>query len=348
MSRVANVGLADRRKLWGRSGNRCSWQGCDTRLTADRNSPETVLIADAGVVLGEEAHIRSRKPGGPRYDESYEASKLDSYENLLLLCPTHHTLVDKDSGVGWSVEELERIKSAHEVAVDGLMNQGDIKRRELDEWVAARLQLWEQQLGIDSWQVVSFHLNQVDPFLPETEWRRLFDTANWLLKLDWPDQYPRLTKAFENHRIALWLTSHFLNEHMADYEDGVHRVGNEHRRIGWNPTRYEELLRRKAIASHGIWLLTLEMTRSINLVIKAIQAEVDPLYRFNEGLVLMADGDFVFGTSLEKVQYASESEHLPAEPNYAGFVAKLESQLPDGRTAFDVRRVNVAEWVAPT
>jgi hypothetical protein len=39
----------------------------------------------------------------------------NSYENLILLCPTHHTAVDSESGaVRWTAEALRRMKREHE------------------------------------------------------------------------------------------------------------------------------------------------------------------------------------------------------------------------------------------
>lgn len=38
----------------------------------------------------------------------------NSHENLLLLCPTHHTLIDKEKGANFSVESLREMKLFHE------------------------------------------------------------------------------------------------------------------------------------------------------------------------------------------------------------------------------------------
>lgn len=41
-------------------------------------------------------------------------NKLDTYDNLLLLCPTHHTMIDADNGSGYSVDDLLKLKKDHE------------------------------------------------------------------------------------------------------------------------------------------------------------------------------------------------------------------------------------------
>lgn len=63
-------------------------------------------------VVGEEAHIRAQSVGGPRYDPHYAG--VDGYANLMLLCPTHHSMIDADSGAGYSVAALLQMKSEHE------------------------------------------------------------------------------------------------------------------------------------------------------------------------------------------------------------------------------------------
>jgi hypothetical protein len=54
----------------------------------------TPLLAKSGnILLGEMAHVIGRKPKGPRGSTKY--GTVDTYENLILLCPACHTLVDK-------------------------------------------------------------------------------------------------------------------------------------------------------------------------------------------------------------------------------------------------------------
>ncbi|MEE8389767.1 MAG: HNH endonuclease, partial [Anaerolineae bacterium] len=94
----------DRKKLWARSGNICSFPGCDTELVPEKR---------ANRVIGEEAHIKGEKPTAPRYDPDQSPEERDSYENRILLCPTHHTEIDADPET-WTVERLLEMKAKHE------------------------------------------------------------------------------------------------------------------------------------------------------------------------------------------------------------------------------------------
>jgi hypothetical protein len=95
---------ANRKLLWARSGGFCAI--CKGLLTEDATD------LDPAVVTGMEAHIVSDKPDGPRY-RPLEPDQVDDPENLILLCPTHHAIVDKQDS-HYTEDQLRRIKREHE------------------------------------------------------------------------------------------------------------------------------------------------------------------------------------------------------------------------------------------
>lgn len=86
-------------KLLFATARTCAYPGCAVPLVFED--------ADRGVrsVAVQIAHIRSAKPTGARYDPEYPASKLNSDENLLLLCNVHHHPVDSKESE-YTTEEL--------------------------------------------------------------------------------------------------------------------------------------------------------------------------------------------------------------------------------------------------
>ncbi|MGO8506175.1 HNH endonuclease [Rhizobium leguminosarum] len=98
--------------LWAGAAGRCSFEVCWERLCqpeADGVNPYT---------LGEMAHICGDKPGANRYDENQTQAERDDYTNLVLLCPTHHTLIDRpENEEVFTVAKLKAMKTAHEVKV---------------------------------------------------------------------------------------------------------------------------------------------------------------------------------------------------------------------------------------
>lgn len=106
------ISAQTRKLLWGRAHNTCSFATCWQALTTDEVDAHTG--ERFAVVLGEEAHIRSGSPGGPRYDPDYPSAAIDTYENLMLMCPTHHSFIDAHNGDGFDAETLVKMKRRHE------------------------------------------------------------------------------------------------------------------------------------------------------------------------------------------------------------------------------------------
>ena len=65
-------------------------------------------------VKGEVAHIRGERPGSARYDPSMTDGERAAYENLILLCPNHHKLIDFLEPDTYTIELLEEMKYGHE------------------------------------------------------------------------------------------------------------------------------------------------------------------------------------------------------------------------------------------
>jgi len=103
------ISVESRKRLWGRSGGKCAI--CKENLFEVASGYDTIV--------GEEAHIIARSPGGPRREFLADPSKIDDYSNLILLCPRDHTIVDAQPA-RWTVERLREVKSTHEEWVQNL------------------------------------------------------------------------------------------------------------------------------------------------------------------------------------------------------------------------------------
>jgi len=99
--------LQDVKMLYGLAAGRCAFPNCRKEVVLDTEP------ADGRKQIGKIAHIVGHSNTGPRGDSSYPQSKLDTYENWLLLCPTCHDTVDALSSI-YTVEGLRKIKSDHE------------------------------------------------------------------------------------------------------------------------------------------------------------------------------------------------------------------------------------------
>lgn len=130
--------------LWANAAGICSFDGCNERLTVEQ------AAEFAPHTLGEMAHIKGNKPGSNRYDANQTDEERDSYENLILLCPTHHTLIDKPENESYyTVEKLHEMKIKHEKSILNRLTMQEIDNIEqlLDELsvlLAENYQAWKQ------------------------------------------------------------------------------------------------------------------------------------------------------------------------------------------------------------
>ncbi len=69
------------------------------------------LDADDPTIIGEMAHVIAKKPDGPR---GTATGGDNTYDNLILLCPTHHTEIDKAPAGVFPVAVIQGWKKAHE------------------------------------------------------------------------------------------------------------------------------------------------------------------------------------------------------------------------------------------
>lgn len=84
-------------------------------LAAGRCSICKEPVVERHVKIGEMAHIIAKNTGGARGNLPLAGSR-DDYENLILLCPNHHTEVDYNEA-NYPPEELHRLKNEHEYYV---------------------------------------------------------------------------------------------------------------------------------------------------------------------------------------------------------------------------------------
>jgi len=89
------------KRLFALSGNRCAFPKCQASMALGET------------LIGEICHIKAKQPGAARYDAAQTLAERNAYENLVLLCPTHHTVIDDDEE-SYPVERLRKMKAEHE------------------------------------------------------------------------------------------------------------------------------------------------------------------------------------------------------------------------------------------
>ncbi len=91
------------KRLFAVSGNCCCFPKCKN----------TLVDKVSGKVTSRICHIKGKKKGSLRYDLKQTDEERHSFDNLLLMCPIHHDVIDDDD-VKYTVEKLKQIKAEHE------------------------------------------------------------------------------------------------------------------------------------------------------------------------------------------------------------------------------------------
>ena len=102
----------DLKLLWGFSAGRCSYPNCKIKLVLSSSTEH-----DKAAIIGNIAHIYAHAEGGPRFNPDISEKDRNSYDNLILLCGTHHDMIDKQPNKH-PTSILLKYKKQHEKWVD--------------------------------------------------------------------------------------------------------------------------------------------------------------------------------------------------------------------------------------
>ena len=110
------------KQLFGLSTNHCAFPGCE----------EVLIDPKWHGVKAEICHICAANPKGPRYDAGMTEEQRYSFENLILLCPTHHVVIDRLEPHVYTVAVLRDMKARVE---DRAMPGERKMMKELEDYV---------------------------------------------------------------------------------------------------------------------------------------------------------------------------------------------------------------------
>ena len=105
MASRSPVSITIVKALFAASPNVCAYTGCDEKLTDPAWKEANAEIA----------HICGERPGAPRFDPAMSVDERNSYDNLMLLCPKHHKLIDRLDPDRHTVDVLREMKAKSEL-----------------------------------------------------------------------------------------------------------------------------------------------------------------------------------------------------------------------------------------
>lgn len=102
------------KRLFTFAGNQCAFRKCTT----------PIVEPSSGSIVCEICHIKGEKQTAARFDPSQSDEERQSFENLILLCGTHHKVIDDDE-VAYTFERVRAMKAEHEAKHKGNPEIGD-------------------------------------------------------------------------------------------------------------------------------------------------------------------------------------------------------------------------------
>jgi len=106
--------------LWGICAGRCEFEGCNKFL-----GEHEITKKDGN--FAEKAHIEAVSPGGARYKGEMSEDELNSVDNIMLVCPTCHKLIDENEDI-YTVDILREMKRKHEERVSKVTQVDNIQK----------------------------------------------------------------------------------------------------------------------------------------------------------------------------------------------------------------------------
>ena len=290
----------DIKLLWGRAGNRCS--RCRKELSQDAKSISSAFT------IGEQAHIVGEKDEAARWSDAITLEERNSYHNLILLCPTHHTEIDKNEA-DWSVEKLYLLKSTHELWVrETLGDSADASLVAMQVAVTSIIDSAVQLCDLEEWKTWASNALAPDP-----SWRldlpdKIFEFRQRVAAAIWPAEFEELKRSATSLAILLHLAATTFMEHSTR--------SNEHylpfkfyKAMSFNPN-YDRDLDQYQQWLDECWRLVKESTKAANWFADVVRRDINPMFFAERGKFVILEGPF---SDLQ--YYASIPEFSDVEKN---------------------------------
>ena len=285
---MAGVGLRvplagkDAQLLWARATGLCSFPECKKNLSS---------FSRRGVAfhIGENAHMYAYSLQGPRGRGGMSPAARDSYSNCILLCPTCHTLVDKNIA-DYPVHVLRRFKVQHESWVAESLRAHSGRLGPSANFYRTLLRRIERFLHLGKW-----------PWLIDNLWRDLLPTGVLYDEPEiaaigvgtlWPRTRPQLEKAV---RVALTAWAEYV-EHFMSFSDlsrsGTFFVRDRPWAGASGLVAYQFDVKADAWSKKNHEHLQAYVA-SLNRLLEAVRSELDPAYRQDQGSFLVFADNWV-------------------------------------------------------
>jgi len=275
-----SINQKDIKLLWGRSGNRCAI--CKTELTQDKKT------VTAAFTLGEQAHIVGEKEGAARGKSSLSQDERNTYHNLILLCPTHHTEIDNNE-TDWPIEKLHQVKSEHELWVmETLSETVDLYKLAQEAAVTNIIDSAVDLCDLENWSVWTSKALDIYPEWSSKQLYNAYEFRDKVIAAIWPEGFEDLKRSAITFSVLINAAAQEFRKHSRLSGDTYHAYQFYEKNGRWNDYYHEQL------REYEDWLqecdrLIKEATKAVNWFADVIRRDINPMFFADKGKFIIAD-----------------------------------------------------------
>jgi hypothetical protein len=274
------ISQKDIKLLWGRSGNRCA--KCRIELTQNSNA------ITSSFTLGEQAHIVGEKENTTRGRSPLSIEERNSYHNLILLCPNHHSEIDSNEE-DWPIEKLHQLKSKHELWVNETLSKVvDLEKSAKQIVVSGVIDFTVILCELETWRFWSSEALSADPKWTKERVENTYRYRQKIIATIWPEEFDELRRSAITLSIFLGRAANVFMEHMESIEDFyiAHRF---YKAKSFNPNF------NKDVKAFEDWLdrcyeMVFLSTKAANWFADTVRRDINPMFFAEHGKFTIFDG----------------------------------------------------------
>jgi hypothetical protein len=274
-----NIKEKDIKLLWGRAANRCSFPDCRVKLCQDNKT------ATNSFPIGEQAHIVGKEEGSARSGSILSVNERDSYHNLILLCPNHHTLVDKNPD-DYPIEKLHMFKSQHEYWVESTLSEShDVNAKANDIIYAHLIDFTAEGCSFSIWEEWISALFSTSHTITEDTY---YNALKYTLKMHtavWPGKLPELESSmkFFAETMNIMLNFYMKKAERHETEEGRFVEDRSYKRQWHSEERFRELHNIHERWERYLEDLIVEVVKAANWLAELVRRDINPLFMATDG-----------------------------------------------------------------
>jgi len=222
----------------------------------------------------------------PRGESLLSEEERNSYFNLILLCPTHHRIIDQNPN-DYPVAKLHMMKAQHELWVEQTLSKPEDLHRAVQELIYADLADAAAELcHFDDWDRWAGQLMSVERHCDVKFAEDIDEFNKKILRTIWPQTLPELERALKTLAWVMKDVNEKFGEH-AEYKEGKLYEDKSYKFYKvpqWvDPEQHKQRLNEYEAWGNEVDALVVEATKAANWVADVFRRDMNPLFYATKG-----------------------------------------------------------------